>query len=271
MSSAKPNRRKGRPAQGCPKNGSWATPCLASAFLPFRLSERCFGPERLKVSHETTHWRKKSHADKGPSAYADPQWCSDLNLSFPTDCTRLNPGRSIAPHRETAILWLAQIDRVHAPLKIAFSLACIYGALRKAIWGEMNNGRNPTGKGQTSDPTVVACVVFQTRDPERLVELLRQALTGIADRVPPAPATVPVLGHSDDPWLRHAEAAEYLGVSKSTLYQYACQQKIECRKLAGRLEYRRSILDRFKDHHIRPASRWLSSRSIIPAALGSGK
>jgi excisionase family DNA binding protein len=75
----------------------------------------------------------------------------------------------------------------------------------------------------------------------------------------------------DDPWLRHGEAADYLGVSKSTLYQYACQQKIECRKLSGRLEYRRSILDRFKDQQIRPAHRWFSHRSIISTALGSGK
>ena len=70
---------------------------------------------------------------------------------------------------------------------------------------------------------------------------------------------------------KHAEAAEYLGISKSTLYQYACQQKIECRKWCGRLEYRRSSLDAFKDHQMRPAHRWFSQRSIIPGALGSGK
>jgi hypothetical protein len=46
----------------------------------------------------------------------------------------------------------------------------------------MDNGR--IGKRQTGDPTVVACVVFQTRDPEHLLELLREALTGIADPVP---------------------------------------------------------------------------------------
>jgi excisionase family DNA binding protein len=138
----------------------------------------------------------------------------------------------------------------------------------------MNNSRDPTGNGQAGDPTVVACVVFQTQDPERLVELLRQALTGIPGqaRAEPSNTASPSLQrHPEELWLKHAEAAEYLGVSKSTLYQYACQQKIECRKLAGRLEYRRSTLDQFKDHHIRPAHRWLSQRSIIPAALGSGK
>lgn len=138
----------------------------------------------------------------------------------------------------------------------------------------MSNGREPTGNGQAGDPTVVACVVFQTQDPEQLVELLRQALTGIPDQVRPQPPDTASLSLERSPqdfWLKHAEAAEYLGVSKSTLYQYACQQKIECRKLAGRLEYRRSTLDQFKDRQIRPAHPWFAKRGIIPPALGSGK
>ena len=135
----------------------------------------------------------------------------------------------------------------------------------------MDNGR--MGKRQTGDPTVVACVVFQTRDPEHLLELLREALTGIVDPVPETVAILPTSAArcDSDPWLKHPEAAEYLGIATSTLYRYACQQKIECRKLAGRLEYRRSTLDQFKDQQIRPAHRWSSQRSIIPAALGSGK
>jgi excisionase family DNA binding protein len=138
----------------------------------------------------------------------------------------------------------------------------------------MDNGKPPTGNRQINDPTAVACVVFQTREPDRLVELLREALTRLAEQPPTEPSArsiFPLQTGSADPWLKHAEAAEYLGISKSTLYQYACHHKIECRKLAGRLEYRRSSLDRFKDLQIRPASRWLSSKSIIPAALGSGK
>ena len=137
----------------------------------------------------------------------------------------------------------------------------------------MDNGRVPIGKQQIGDPTVVACVVFQTRDPEHLLQLLREALTGIADPVPETAAVLPTIApRSDsDPWLKHPEAAEYLGIATSTLYRYACQQRIESRKLCGRLEYRRSILDKFKDLHIRPATRWPSSRRIIPPALGSGK
>jgi hypothetical protein len=136
----------------------------------------------------------------------------------------------------------------------------------------MDNGTAPIGKRQIGDPTVVACVVFQTRDPEHLLELLREALTGIAEPVPETPPLPTIAPRSDsDPWLKHPEAAEYLGIATSTLYRYACQQRIESRKLCGRLEYRRSVLDKFKDLHIRPATRWLSPGGIIPSALGSGK
>ena len=138
----------------------------------------------------------------------------------------------------------------------------------------MDNGRERTGKELANDPTVVACVVFQTRDPEHLVQLLRQALTGMSGQpleMPQSAPTMSVQRERDDPWLKHGEAAEYLGVSKSTLYQYACQRKIEFRKLAGRLEYRRSTLDHFKELQIRSAHRLFSHRGIIPSALGSGK
>ena len=135
----------------------------------------------------------------------------------------------------------------------------------------MDNGR--IGKRQTGDPTVVACVIFQTRDPEHLLELLREALTGIVDPVLETSAILPTIApRSDpDPWLKHPEAAGYLGIATSTLYRYACQQKIESRKLCGRLEYRRSSLDKFKDLQIRPPAHWPSRGRIIPSALGSGK
>lgn len=163
-----------------------------------------------------------------------------------------------------------QIDTMPLGPKIPLSIAIA----AEVPQSSMDNGRDPNGNGQAGDPTVVACVVFQTQDPERLVELLRQALTAIPDQVRPQPpdtANLCLERPPEDFWLKHAEAAKYLGVSKSTLYQYACQQKIEYRKLAGRLEYRRSTLDQFKDRQIRPAHRWSSQRRIIPAALGSGK
>jgi excisionase family DNA binding protein len=121
----------------------------------------------------------------------------------------------------------------------------------------MDNGRLPIGKRQIGDRTVVACVVFQTRDPKHLLELLREALTGIADAAPEPSAILPTKAPRTDSdlWLKHAEAAEYLGISKSTLYRYAEQERIESRKLGNRLEYRCSSLDEFKDEHIRPPRR----------------
>ena len=74
----------------------------------------------------------------------------------------------------------------------------------------------------------------------------------------------------NDVWLTHAEAARYVGVAISTLYRYAEQERIECRKLGNRLEYRRSSLDRFKENQIRPPRR-TRSRGIIAPTLGSGK
>ena len=144
----------------------------------------------------------------------------------------------------------------------------------KEVLGGIDNGRDGTGDEETKGPALVACVVFRTRDPERLVELLREAMTGIGAPAPAVPVATPTLqsqAGSEDPWLRHPDAAAYLGISKSTLYQYACQQKIECRKLGGRLEYRRSTLDQFKDHQIRPARRPFPQPGIISTALGSGK
>lgn len=96
-------------------------------------------------------------------------------------------------------------------------------------------------KGKAGDSALVACVVFQTRDAQGLVEILRQALTGVVEQVEPLSppsAVVPFQKEPEDPWLKHPQAAEYLGISRSTLYQYACQKKIECRKLGGRLKYR---------------------------------
>jgi excisionase family DNA binding protein len=74
---------------------------------------------------------------------------------------------------------------------------------------------------------------------------------------------------TDGVWLTHSEAACYLGVAISTLYRYAEQERIECRKLGNRLEYRRSSLDRFKENQIHPARR-ARSRGIITPTLGSG-
>jgi len=138
----------------------------------------------------------------------------------------------------------------------------------------MSDARDLAVKIHHGDPVLVACVVFQTHAPEHVIQKIREAITAIA-----APTSVcPVISEinslrsvPEDAWLRHSEAANYLGISKSTLYQYACQHKIECRKLGGRLEYRCSMLDRFKDLQVRRTHEWFPRKSIIATALGSGK
>src|SRR5260370_31392716 len=138
----------------------------------------------------------------------------------------------------------------------------------------MSDGKALTEKIQHGDPVLVACVVFQTQAPELLIKKIREAITAIAAQTPACPVIpgiTSVRSVSEDPWLRQTEAANYLGISKSTLYQYACQRKIECRKLGGRLESRRSTLDRFKDLQVRRTQEWCPRKSIITTALGSGK
>jgi excisionase family DNA binding protein len=138
----------------------------------------------------------------------------------------------------------------------------------------MSDARDLTEKIQHGDPVLVACVVFQTQAPEQLILKIREAFTALAAQTPACPiipGTASVRSVSEDPWLRQTEAASYLGISKSTLYQYACQRKIECRKLGGRLEYRRSTLDQFKDLQVRRSHEWRPRKSIITTALGSGK
>jgi excisionase family DNA binding protein len=56
-------------------------------------------------------------------------------------------------------------------------------------------------------------------------------------------------------WLTHPEAAKCLGISTTTLYRYAEQERIEFRKIENRLQYRSSGLDQFKEQHVRPARR----------------
>jgi excisionase family DNA binding protein len=138
----------------------------------------------------------------------------------------------------------------------------------------MSDARDLTERLQLDNPVLVACIVFRTQSPEHLIQKIRESITAIVAQTPACtiiPEITSLRSVPEDPWLRQTEAAEYLGISKSTLYQYACQRKIECRKLGGRLEYRRSTLDRFKDLQVRHTHEWFPRKSIITTALGSGK
>ncbi len=121
---------------------------------------------------------------------------------------------------------------------------------------------------------LVACLLLVPSDAEPLLALLEQLATTsqspitLSSLLVSAPE-VPESGSNR--WLQHAEAAKCLGVSKSTLYRYASQNKIEYRKIAGRLEYRQSALERLKQEQVRPARFPFAGGGIIRSALSSGK
>jgi hypothetical protein len=121
---------------------------------------------------------------------------------------------------------------------------------------------------------LLACLLIMPSDAEPIVALLAQlaassqapiAFPSLLDREPNGAAG------TEDRWLEHADAAKCLGISKSTLYRYVCQQRIECRKIAGRLEYRQSALERLKKEQIRPARSTHHTGGILTSALSSGK
>jgi len=121
---------------------------------------------------------------------------------------------------------------------------------------------------------LLACLLIVLSDAEPILALLEQlgansqtpiAFPSLLNREPSG-----AVG-TEDHWLAHADAAKCLGISKSTLYRYVCQQKIECRKIAGRLEYRQSSLEKLKKEQIRPARLSHLAGGILTSALSSGK
>jgi excisionase family DNA binding protein len=122
---------------------------------------------------------------------------------------------------------------------------------------------------QSPPPTLVACFLLSPEQVENLISMLQGLAANPSNALPHVAPPAGSPRESNSTWLTHPEAAKYLGVAISTLYRYAEQERIECRKLGNRLEYRRSSLDRFKENQIRPA-RPLRSRGIIAPTLGSG-
>lgn len=125
----------------------------------------------------------------------------------------------------------------------------------------------------TPSTAVLTCVLIFAKDSEPILAILKK-LTGHSPDAEQVSATltrkIEMPLEPTDPWLHHNEAAEYLGISKSTLYRYAEQGHIESRKLGNRLEYRHSALNEFKNQKVRPARRSSHGRGIIAPAPVSG-
>lgn len=125
-----------------------------------------------------------------------------------------------------------------------------------------------------STPKLVVCLLLLPEDAKTILSFLRRLAANGRDFTSDEPAnegTVVVQSAREDSWLSHSQAAAYLGISKSTLYHYSCYEQIERRKFCGRLEYRRSALDKFKEDHTQPAGRRSSSARIIASVHSSGK
>ena len=110
---------------------------------------------------------------------------------------------------------------------------------------------------EDSSPAFVACFVLPRKQAETLISVLQEYVSNPEGFSPANFSTLPLVPTEDSAaaWLTHPEAAKSLGISTTTLYRYAEQQRIEFRKLGNRLGYRRSALDRFKEQHVRPARR----------------
>jgi hypothetical protein len=129
-------------------------------------------------------------------------------------------------------------------------------------------------RNKAGAPKLVACVLLVPEDAQAILSFLQKLAVGSRDQLPvrstidtnASPHSAP-----EDCWLGHSEAAAFLGVSKSTLYHYSCHEQIERRKLCGRLEYRRSTLEKFKEAHTLPARQHSSAEGIIASAHSSGK
>jgi len=137
-------------------------------------------------------------------------------------------------------------------------------------------GRSTQGdlRNNTDAPKLVVCLLLVPEDAQAILSFLQKLVVSGRDQSPDRPAidgNTSMQSAPEDSWLGHSEAAAYLGVSKSTLYHYSSGEQIERRKLGGRLEYRRSALDKFKEDHTQPASCRSSSARIIASAHSSGK
>ena len=110
---------------------------------------------------------------------------------------------------------------------------------------------------EESSPAFVACFVLPPKQPETLISVLQEFVSSVEGLVPANLSALAMAPPEDSTavWLTHPEAAKCLGISTTTLYRYAEQERIEFRKIGNRLEYRRSTLDQFKDQHVRPARR----------------
>lgn len=143
---------------------------------------------------------------------------------------------------------------------------------KKAVLGHVRSIEAERSNGSAS--RLVACVLLLPEDAEPILSVLRKLAYPNGEFTPNGVSTDSQdlrIAADGDSWLGHPQAAAYLGISTSTLYHYSSRNEIERRKIAGRLEYRRSALDEFKRAHTLRASSPSIPARIISPAHSSGK
>jgi len=147
-----------------------------------------------------------------------------------------------------------------------------------AIADTRDNGadqaQNKIAKEDAPVPTMLACFILLPQQAESFISFLKDLASVATDITQISSMPLVFTADSKEPdetWLSHVDAANYLGVSKSTLYRHAEQEQLESRKFCGRLQYRVSTLERFKNQHLRPSRRSNPDGAIIGSAPTSGK
>jgi excisionase family DNA binding protein len=142
-----------------------------------------------------------------------------------------------------------------------------------ATAGDNGKAKDHSDKEGAPLPAMLACFILMPKQAESLISVLKELANGSTEikQLSTMSLALPIDSKlAMETWLSHAEAAKYLGISKSTLYHHAEQERLESRKFCGRLEYRVSSLDKFKNEQLRP-SRRSRDGAIIGPALSSGK
>jgi len=128
-----------------------------------------------------------------------------------------------------------------------------------AIGDTSDNGADQAkklaAKGDAAPPAMLACFILMPKQAESLISVLKELATGATDITQLSSTSFALTADSKESvevWLSHAEAAKYLGISKSTLYHHAEQERLESRKFCGRLNIKSAALKNSRTNSFGP-------------------
>jgi excisionase family DNA binding protein len=113
-----------------------------------------------------------------------------------------------------------------------------------------------TGENIPDSAIIVAFAILTLKDSESILSILQKMLSQsqtLTQNREAGPVKDVRSEDMSESWLTHSQAAHHLGISTNTLYRYAEQQKLESRKVGGRLQYRVRTLEQYKNQRLRPS------------------